>query len=97
MSEAQPGPGRPCELDVRRVAHKLCETYGSDAVLIARRWADIAAQAGDDTRAAAWRRIMCEVAERKNGKPAALSPNGRAAAESGESEFRGPHSVPSAE
>ena len=97
MSEAQPGLGRPCELDVRRVAHKLCETYGSDAVLIARRWADIAAQAGDDKRAAAWRRIMCEVAEPKNGKPVAQSPNGRAVAESVESEIRGPQSVPGAE
>ena len=46
------------DLDVRRIANTLIERHGPDAQLVALRWSDCAACAGDPARAAAWQRIV---------------------------------------
>lgn len=51
-----------CDIDIACTAKDLIERHGRDAALVARRWADCAARAGDRNRAAAWRQIVDAVA-----------------------------------
>ncbi|MDP6351816.1 MAG: hypothetical protein QF926_09985 [Alphaproteobacteria bacterium] len=60
---AKPTNGSVCRhtgIDVLSTAAKLVACHGSDAALVARRWASIAMLAGDTHRCAAWRRIVNE-------------------------------------
>jgi len=51
---------RKCEdpFDVSRTANTLIEQHGRYAALVAARWADCAARAGNHDRASAWRQIV---------------------------------------
>ncbi len=75
MSDTRPGAASLGDENVPRIAAKLLKVYGSDAVLIARCWANVAARAGNPERAAVWERVEQVVAE-PNGGPALSSSQG---------------------
>lgn len=56
------------QIDISRTAKSLIGRYGSDAELVATRWADCAARAGNRDRAVAWRQIVDTVAQRNTVK-----------------------------
>ena len=53
-----------CGIDISRTAKSLIEQHGRDAILVAARWADCAAHAGNHERAVAWRQIVDVVTRR---------------------------------
>ena len=57
-----------CDIDIACTAKELIERHGKDAALVARRWADCAARAGDRDRADAWRQIVHLVARQHTVK-----------------------------
>ena len=60
-------PIRTCPetgINAGRTAAKLIATYGCDSVIVARRWAEVAALTGNIARGHNWRRIV-DVVERQ--------------------------------
>ncbi len=54
-------------IDVGRTAGALVGTYGENAAMIARKWAEVAVLGGDAARARDWRAIVEEVERRMRG------------------------------
>ncbi len=54
-------------IDVGRTAGALIGTYGENAAMIARKWAEIATRGGDAARARDWRDIIDDVERRMRG------------------------------
>jgi hypothetical protein len=57
----------PTGIDVARTAGALVATYGENAAMIARKWAEVAVRGGDAARARDWRDIVDEVERRMRG------------------------------
>ncbi len=56
-------------INATRTAAKLIATYGCDSVIVARRWAEVAALTGNIARGRNWQRIVDHV-ERQFGDEA---------------------------
>ena len=54
-------------IDVGRTAGALVGTYGENAAMIARKWAEVAMRGGDAARAQDWRDIVEDVERRTRG------------------------------
>ena len=57
----------PTGIDVGRTAGALVATYGENAAMIAKKWAEVAVRGGDAARARDWRDIVDEVERRMRG------------------------------
>ena len=57
----------PTGIDVARTAGALAATYGENAAMIARKWAEVALLCGDAARARDWRDIVADVERRISG------------------------------
>ncbi len=58
----------PTGIDVGRTASVLVDTYGEDAVLVAKKWATMADLGGDAARAHHWQEIVSDVERRIGGQ-----------------------------